>query len=211
MRFRTAPVLNMREKHSWHSFSFFLFWRVLVSRPQRVADRVATVFAVWQVQCFCQWGSHLATRGRRPAADITSHCRARQHVRERCEADSGSATTQGVWLFAKQTERQSKKQKKKIHDEEEEDAEENKIWKNKNGKHCANCELCRRPQMVRPKIAALHFNVSILAGINSRVFMLAALENQPAHTHTHTHSIYTLCGPPSGIGLVGLALSRWRP
>lgn len=129
MRFRTAPVLNMREKHSWHSFSFFLFWRVLVSRPQRVADRVATVFAVWQVQCFCQWGSHLATRGRRPAADITSHCRARQHVRERCEADSGSATTQGVWLFAKQTERQSKKQKKKIHDEEEEDAVENKIWK----------------------------------------------------------------------------------
>lgn len=52
---------------------------------------------------------------------------------------------------------------------------------------------CAAVQTVRPKIAALHFNVSILAGINSRVFMLAALENQPAHTHPHTHTIYTLC------------------
>lgn len=47
---------------------------------------------------------------------------------------------------------------------------------------------CAAVQTVRPKFAALHFNVSILAGINSRVFMLAALENQPAHTHTHTHT-----------------------
>lgn len=116
-------------------------------------------------------------------------------VRERSEeAGSGSATTQGVWLFAKQTERQSKKNKKKeIHDEAEEEEEEEKSRETVPGTNGST------------KIsAALHFNVSILAGINSRVFMLAALENQPAHTQIKR---YILCvrGPPRG-SCLGAAL-----